>query len=160
MFGRRWALIGRRAAEEGGAAARRYPEILLQLMSQRVFVRPAPRRSCRRWRGNPCHRGCMDLDVLYVSQRRRRAMGSRRGGFGGARRGGAPRGDAIAVVGETVLGRSSGLAGGSCHASRSDVAAASARSHAVLGAKASDSLCSALVAGGAPDCSGLEYSRH
>lgn len=61
------------------------------------------------------------------------------------------------ATGETLLGRSPRTARGACHASRPDIAAAGARGHAVLGAKAPNSLCSTLVAGGAPDCR-LEHS--
>jgi hypothetical protein len=91
-------------------------------------------RSCGRY----CYCGRMDLDVMHVLQCQC-AIGFRRG------------------EGGTMLEWSSRVTGGTCHASRAHVGAASARRHAILGAKASNSLRSALVAGGALNC-GLEHS--
>lgn len=89
----------------------------------------------------------MVLEMIHVSQRRA-VMGRRRGYVGSARS--SDPGSAIAV-GKALLGWPSRVAGGACHASRADVAAAGARRHAVFGAKTSNSLCPTLVAGRPPD---------
>lgn len=94
--------------------------------------------------------------VQTVPQRRRRhAMGNRRQDIGRARRRG-PRSSITIAICETLLARPPGMTRGARHASRTHVEASRAGSRAVLAAEASNSLCSALVASGAPDC-GFEH---